>query len=145
MAEISRLALTLALGTTASAAMAGSDPWELLSGIQVDETYDGDRYEVTKVFPEDVRDGIQDFFITGYAVPLTPGEAITSLILVSDMGNCPFCGSGGHAASLQVELDEPVFGLEEGTRISLRGALEAVTDTETWQATIMRNARLVAS
>lgn len=145
MTEISRLAFTLALGTTASAAMAGSDPWELLSGIEVDEVLDGDRYEVTKVFPQSVLDGIDDFFITGYAVPLSPGEAITSLILVSDMGNCPFCGSGGHAATLQVELDEPILGLEEGARISVRGALEAVTDSETWQATIMRNARVVGS
>jgi len=145
MADISRIALTVALGTIASAAVASDDPWTLLSGIQVDENMDGDRYEVTKVFPNEVLDGIDDFFITGYAVPLSPGEKITSLILVSDMGNCPFCGSGEHSASLQVELDEPIIGLEEGTRISLRGALEAVTDTETWQTTILRGARVVES
>ena len=143
MADVSRIALTLAFGTAANAAIAGEDPWALLSGIQVDEQMDGDRYEVTKVFPNELLGGIDDFFITGYAVPLSPGEKITSLILVSDMGNCPFCGSGEHSVSLQVELEDPIIGLEEGTRISLRGALEAVTDTETWQTTILRGARVV--
>ena len=145
MTATSRLALSFAFGTAASAAMAGDDPWALLSGVLIDEKIDGDTYTVTKTFPAAIENGIDDFFITGYAMPLTPGERITELVLVSDMGNCPFCGGGDHGVTLQVELDEPIIGLEEGTRLSLRGALEPVLDPETWQSTILRGARVVDS
>lgn len=146
MTATSSLALSFAFGTLATtAALASDDPWALLSGVAIDEKIDGDSYTVTKVFPAEIENGIKDFFITGYAVPLTPGERVSELMLVSDMGNCPFCGSGDHGVSLQVELDEPIIGLEEGTRISLRGALEPVHDTETWQSTILRAARVVDS
>ena len=145
MTATSRLALSLAFGTIASTATAGEDPWALLSGVKIDEKIDGDSYMVTKTFPAEIEKGISDFFITGYALPLTPGERVTELVLVSDMGNCPFCGGGDHTATLQVELDEPIIGLEEGTRLSLRGALEPVHDPETWQSTILRGARVVGS
>jgi len=89
--------------------------------------------------------GAIEFEITGYAVPLTPGELISDLILVSDIGSCPFCGSLDHGASLEVTLAEAIPAFEDSTRLSLRGTLEPVTDPETWQAAILRNARIVAN
>lgn len=145
MAVTPRLALSVAFGTFASAAIASDDPWALLAGVAIDERVDGDSYVVTKTFPAAIENGISDFLITGYAVPLTPGERVTELMLVSDMGNCPFCGSSDHGVSLQVQLDEPIIGLEAGTRLSVRGALEPVHDTDTWQSTILRAARVVES
>jgi len=145
MTATSRLALSLAFGTLATSAAAGDDPWGLLASIQIDEKIDGDSYIVTKTFPTEIENGIDDFFITGYAVPLTPGERVRELVLVSDMGNCPFCGAGDHGVALQVELASPISGIEEGTRLSLRGALEPVRDHETWQSTILRGARVVGS
>lgn len=138
-------ALTAAFTTTAGAASVEDDPWALLSLVQVDEVVTDSSYEVKKVFPKALEAGIRDFFITGYAMPLTPpGEGVRELILTSDMGDCPFCGSPDHGVTLQVQLDSPIV-IEEGARISLVGALEAVTDPETWQAAIMKNARVVES
>jgi len=129
----------------AGAAHAEEDPWALLDSIGIEEIATETTYEVKKSFPPALRDGVRDFRITGYAVPLTPGEDVTELILVSDMGLCPFCGSGEPGASLQVLLDEPIVGLEEGARISLVGDLAMVTDPMTWQATVLRNARRAES
>lgn len=47
--------------------------------------------------------------------------------------------------TLMVELDDPIQTFEEGTRLSLRGDLEAVTDPETWQSAVMRRAVVVAN
>lgn len=146
MTGISRLALTLALGTGATAAVAGTDPWAVLSAVRIDERIDGERYVVTKTFPREIEKGVKDFYIVGYAMPLSPpGEAVTELMLVSDMGNCPFCGSPDHGVSLQVVLDTPLPALEEGTRLALRGDLVPVTDSETWQAAVLKGARVVGS
>ena len=122
----------------------GSDtPWDLLAAIEVEEIVTDTSYEVRKVFPAAVENGIEQFDITGYVVPLYGDENgnITDLILVSDMGFCPFCGSPEHGTNLQVTMAEPLVGFEEGARITLRGALEPVTDAETWQTTILTGAR----
>lgn len=116
--------------------------WDLLAAIEIEEIVTDTSYEVRKVFPSAVENGIEQFDITGYVVPLYgEGNAITDLILVSDMGFCPFCGSPEHGTNLQVTMAEPLVGFEEGSRITLRGSLQAVTDDETWQTTILTGAR----
>ncbi|MFQ3183283.1 MAG: hypothetical protein ACI901_000375 [Octadecabacter sp.] len=120
-----------------------TESWELLSAIIVEEIVTNTTYEVHKIFPTEIENGIDQFDITGYIVPLTDGPDISNFILVSDMGFCPFCGSPEHGTSLQVKMTNPLKGFEEGTRITLRGALQAVTDPETWQTTIMINARIL--
>lgn len=133
-----------ALGATATAAFADLDSWHLLNEIDREEIVTDTSYEVRKSFPEALRNGAVEFEITGYAAPLTPGGQITELMLVSDTGSCPFCGSFEHAASLQVQLAEAIPEFDQNTRLSLRGTLEPVTDPEIWQAAILRNARIVA-
>lgn len=147
--SVSTLALSTPFMVLSGAAMADQslapalDPWDLLAQVEIEEIMTETSYEVRKVFPSAIEDGIEAFDITGYVVPLSDGPDLTDFILVSDMGFCPFCGSPEHGTSLQVSMASPTAGLEEGTRVTLRGALEAVTDPETFQSTIMRNARLV--
>ncbi len=131
--------LALSAGTTSAFAI--DDPWALLDQITIDEQVSADSYVVKKTFPLAIQNGVKEFRITGYAMPLTPGNQVRDLILVADMGNCPFCGSPDHGATLQVELDNPIQ-IEEGQRISVVGALEPVTDPETWQSAILRGASL---
>jgi hypothetical protein len=131
--------LPLAAGSVWADDLAAS--WDLLAAISVEEIVTDTTYEVRKIFPAAVENGIDQFDITGFIVPLTDGPDITDFILVSDMGFCPFCGSPQHGTSLQVTMADPLTGFEEGSRITLRGALQAVTDPETWQTTVMTNAR----
>ena len=94
---------------------ANDDPWALLAAIEVDEIISDTSYTVKKTYPDAIRNGAQEFRITGYAVPMFPGVAGRDLLLVSDMGDCPFCGQPDHGASLQIQLDEDVL-IEEGQR-----------------------------
>jgi len=139
--SIAALSAPFALGASVSWAEDTSASWDVLSAIEVEEIITDTSYEVRKVFPAAVENGIEQFDITGYVVPLYGDAEITDLILVSDMGFCPFCGSPEHGTNLQVTMAEPLIGVEEGTRITLRGALEPVTDSETWQTTILTGAR----
>ncbi|MGH1368846.1 MAG: hypothetical protein ACRBCL_09525 [Maritimibacter sp.] len=140
----SPLALAAVLTGFATSAFASDDPWALLAGIEIEEIDAQGDYMVKKTYPAGIAQGAESFRITGYAVPLTlePGAATQEIMLVSDMGNCPFCGSSEHSATLQVELDRPVV-LEEGAKVSVVGALELIDDPQTWQAAIMRGATLV--
>lgn len=142
---VSTLALSAPFMVMSGAGMAdqATAPWDLLAQVEIEEIMTDTTYEVRKAFPSEIENGIEAFDITGYVVPLSDGPEITDFILVSDMGFCPFCGSPEHGTSLQVSMAAPTTGLEEGTRVTLRGALEAVTDPETFQSTIMRNARLI--
>ena len=143
--SVSIAALSAPLAMTAGVAWADGSTasWDILAAIEVEEIVTDTSYEVRKIFPTAVEDGIEQFDITGYLVPLYGDESggITDLILVSDMGFCPFCGSPEHGTNLQVSMAEPLMDFEEGQRITLRGALEPVTDTETWQTTILTGAR----
>ncbi|ATG47410.1 hypothetical protein [Celeribacter ethanolicus] len=146
--SVSRLALTAGLSATAVStlglpALAETSGWDLLKGITIEEIVTDSSYEVKKGFPERLKNGIEGMELTGYAVPLTPGADVTDLILVSDMGLCPFCGSADHGASVQVSLNTPIQGLEEGARITLKGNMKPVLDPETWQAAILENAEVV--
>lgn len=138
---VSIAALSAPLAMSAGVAWAEDASWELLSQIEVQEYFTDTTYEVRKIFPAAIEDGIEQFDITGYIVPLTNGPDITDFILVSDMGFCPFCGSPEHGTNLQVTMAEPLVGYEEGERVTVRGALEPVLDSETWQTTILTGAR----
>ncbi len=148
MPAISRLALTAGLSATAVTAMglpafAETSGWDLLKGISIEEIVTEDSYEVKKTIPDRLQNGIQGMELTGYVVPLSPGADITDLVLVSDMGLCPLCGSGDHGASVQVTLNTPLQGFVEGARVTFKGDMMPVTDPETWQAAILTNAEVV--
>lgn len=135
------LSAPAAFGAGAALAETPDMAWDLLKEITVEEIITETSYEVRKVFPASIEDGIEQFDISGYVVPLSEGPEITDLILVSDMGFCPFCGSPEHGTNLLVSMSEPSIGFEEGSRITLRGALEPVLDNETWQTAVLTNAR----
>ena len=145
MKRISSTALTLAITAGSTSVWAQTDGWAMLNDIQIDEIVTDTSYEVKKTFPESLRNGVPDMVITGYVVPITPGADVVELILVSDMGLCPFCGDPSHGASLQVTLKTPAAGLEEGARITLRGDLSPVLDPQTWNAVVLENAVIITS
>ncbi|WP_421704608.1 hypothetical protein [Aliiroseovarius sp.] len=138
-------ALYVAMAGAAGPAFGETDPWALLSAVEIEEIVTETRYEVRKSFPEQLEQGISDFRISGYAMPMEAGASVRQVMLVSDMGSCPFCGQADHGITLMVELDEPISTFDEGTRLSLVGDLEAVTDPDTWQSAVMRHARVVAN
>ncbi|PVA08359.1 hypothetical protein [Thalassorhabdomicrobium marinisediminis] len=142
----SLIALSTPLALTAGSLWADASPapWDLLKAIEIEEIVTDTSYEVRKNFPASVENGIAQFDITGFVVPLFGDETgLTEIVLVSDMGFCPFCGSPEHGTNLRVSLAEPLIGVEEGARISLRGALEPVTDSETWETMILTGARVL--
>lgn len=143
--QISKLALSAAtLGVSTNVVFAQPDTWALLKDIQINEIVTETSYEVRKTWPKGFAEEEVEIEITGYAAPLTPeGEALRELILVSDMGLCPFCGNPDHNAGLQVQLAEALPFVSENQRITLRGTLSKVHDPETWQAAILRDARIV--
>ncbi|GHE93501.1 hypothetical protein GCM10016455_12100 [Aliiroseovarius zhejiangensis] len=147
--KTSSLAFAAVLGTQIAPAFATTsnaqqeDVWQLLSQIEVQEVISGDTYRVDKSWPDGIPATPRMVEITGFAVPLYPGDEVRELLLSSDTGFCPLCGSPDHGATLQVTLDEPLTGFEEGSRISVQGTLARVTDTETWQAARMTGAKVV--
>lgn len=143
--SVSCLALSAPMSLLAGVAMADQSDaaWDYLAQVEVEEFITETSYEVRKTFPANLEDGIEDFDITGYVVPLTDGPTVTDFILISDAGFCPFCGSPEHGVSLQVSMASPSPDLVEGARVRLRGLLEAVVDPETFQATKMRDAHII--
>lgn len=145
MTKTSVSALALAAPATLFAGCVWADDlaaqWDLLAAIEVEEIITDTTYEVRKVFPAAIENGVEQFDISGYLVPLSDGAEISDLILISDMGFCPFCGSPEHGTSLQVSMADPIIAFEEGARVTLRGALETVTDPETWQTTVLTGAK----
>lgn len=140
-----KIALAAAMTSVAAGAQAETDTWTLLEQIEIEEIVTDTSYEVRKTFPSQMSMTGQSVEITGYAVPMYAGEEVTDLILVSDMGLCPLCGNSGHSANLQVTLAEPITVLDESKRIQLVGDLTPVLDPETWQAAILKNARIVTN
>ncbi|MBZ8119686.1 hypothetical protein KUD11_13640 [Roseovarius sp. LXJ103] len=132
-----------ALTPFALPAVAESDPWQLLNQITVDEIVTETSYAVQKTYPSALSEGAIEVEITGYAVPRLPGDMVQDLILMSDMGNCPLCGSFDHGTNLQVLLSEAMPAFDEGTRVSFVGTLTPVTDPETWQTVILKDARVI--
>ncbi|WP_425098817.1 hypothetical protein [Tropicibacter sp. S64] len=137
----SPLALLAALG--AGAASAQPDTWALLGQIEIDEVITDSSYSVTKRYPAALGEDPQVVTITGYAAPALPGDMVRELMLVADMGSCPFCGSPDHGAALMVTLAEPVAFTDETRRLTLRGTLKRVEDPETWQAVVLEDAAIL--
>ncbi|MFW2542178.1 hypothetical protein ACN2XU_06020 [Primorskyibacter sp. 2E107] len=141
--KTSPLALLAALGATGAAAEK-PDTWDLLGQIEIDEVVTETSYTVNKRFPAAIGEAPQTVTISGYAAPALPGDLVKELMLVADMGTCPFCGSLDHGAALMVTLAEPIASLDESRRITLQGTLKRVTDPETWQAVVMEDATILA-
>ncbi len=134
----------LPLAVLAGGAHADESSWALLRGIDIQEVVTADSYRAIKTYPAAIENGVAQFDITGFAIPTEEGAVVRTLMLVSDMLTCPFCGLPDHAAALEVTLDAPI-AVEEGQRITLRGALELNRDPDTWQAATLTGARLVPS
>lgn len=141
---------TLSISATALAAASptlaeriDSPAWDALNAIEIEEIMTDTSYEVRKVFPSEIKDGVAKFDITGFVVPLGDTSNVQEFMLVSDMGFCPFCGDPDHGSALQVSLAEPIPFVEEGMRLSLRGSLETIKDSQTWQSAVMRDAVVV--
>ena len=136
-------AAALAAASPAFAERVDSAAWDALAAIEIEEIVSDTSYEVRKIFPSEIKDGVEQFDITGFAVPLGDTTNVREFMIVSDMGFCPFCGNPEHGTSLQVSLAEPIPFVEEGMRLTLRGALETIGDSQTWQSTIMRDAVVI--
>lgn len=143
IAAISAFSAPLAFSFNGAAAEGASSPWDLLAGIEIEEIVTETSYEVRKIYPAAIENGVEQFDISGYVVPLYSDTDFKEFILISDMGFCPFCGDPDHGTSLQVSMTEALPSFVEGQRITLRGALEPVTDSETWQTTILKDAQLL--
>lgn len=138
-------ALITALGTGTVTPALAEDGWALLSAIEIEEIVTETTYEVRKTFPETLAEGRSGMELTGYAFPISTGSEVRQVMLVSDMGLCPLCGSGEHGASVEVTLAEPLMGLEDGARVTLRGDMRPVRDPETWQSAVLENAAIVSA
>ena len=141
---VSRLAMAATMLPTSLMATGNADgAWALLESIQTEEIETATDWHVAKIFPSEMKDGIAQFDISGFAVPLYGDGAVREFILVSNMGFCPFCGDPDHGTSLTVELDVPLDTLEDGQPITVRGALEPVRDPGTMMTAIMRRAQIL--
>lgn len=143
VAALSAFSAPLAFSMSGAVADTTSSPWELLANIEIEEIVTETSYEVRKIYPAAIENGVEQFDISGYVVPLYGETDFKEFILISDMGFCPFCGDPDHGTSLQVSMNEALPSFVEGQRITLRGALEPVTDSETWQTTILTGAQLL--
>lgn len=119
------------------------DIWALLGGIQVEEIVTETSYEVRKSWPKGFDAELREIEVSGFAVPMIPGQTVQELLLASDSGFCPLCGSPDHGASLQVSLTSPVPEFEDGQRISVRGTLVRIEDSTTWQAARLIDAQII--
>ncbi|MEL6840521.1 MAG: hypothetical protein AAFP85_14610 [Pseudomonadota bacterium] len=136
-------ATALAAASPGLAERIESPAWDAINGIEIEEIITDTSYEVRKVFPSEIKDGVEQFDITGFVVPFGDLSNVREFMIVSDMGFCPFCGDPDHGSALQVSMTEPLPFIEEGMRISLRGSLETIKDSQTWQSAIMRDAVVV--
>lgn len=138
-------AVSLALTPLAAPALAETDGWHILGQIEVTEVETAENWSVVKRFPAQIEGGDPDFEITGYLVPVGWEAETRDFMLVSDLGQCPFCGSGDHGTSIEVRLADPLPVTDEGRRATLRGALHPVRDAGTMQAVVMTDAVIVDS
>ncbi|WGH79767.1 hypothetical protein [Jannaschia ovalis] len=138
-------ALSLTALPLAATAQADTAAWHILDQIEVTEVETADSWSVVKSYPPEIAGGAPDFEITGYLVPVGWEAETRDFMLVSDLGQCPFCGSGDHGTAIEVRLADPLPAAEEGRRATLRGALHPVRDADTMQAVVMTDAVLVGS
>ncbi|WP_308917519.1 hypothetical protein [Jannaschia sp. LMIT008] len=114
--------------------------WDLLSRIERTEVVTDDSYAVLKRFPPEIADGADVFEISGFLVPMGFGAETTDFMLIPEAGMCPFCGSSDHGLAIQVAMADPLPAVEGESRVTLRGALHAVTDPQTFQSVVMTDA-----
>lgn len=112
--------------------------WHLLGQIELDEVITENSYAVHKTFPSEIAGGDPEFEVSGYLVPTD--WAGREFLLVSDLSQCPYCGTGDHGLTVNVTMADAAPEIEEGQRVVLRGALFPVHDPETFQAVILRDA-----
>lgn len=132
--------LTLAITTEAQAE---PPAWELISKIEITEVETKDRWLVKKAYPDALRAQADNFRIRGFYVPVEAQAYVKSFLLVPDPADCPFCGNGGYGLSLEVHMRQSMPDMAEGTDITIEGRLELVDSDETYQAVILREARLL--
>lgn len=132
--------LTLVITTKAQAEPAA---WELISKIEITEVETAERWLVKKSYPDALRAQADSFRIRGFYVPVEAQAYVKSFLLVPDPADCPFCGNGGYGLSLEVHVSQPMPDMAEGTNITIEGRLELVDSDETYQAVILREARLL--
>ncbi|MGR3540702.1 MAG: hypothetical protein ACU0BS_04650 [Hasllibacter sp.] len=136
-----RRALIPLVALPAAPAMAETDAeygWHVLNQITFDERATETSYSVHKTFPAEIENGDPSFEVSGYAVPMD-AEGV-EFMLVPDIADCPFCGSTDHGVTVNLSFAEAQPGLDEATRIVVRGALVPVHDPETWQSVILTDA-----
>lgn len=111
-----------------------SPAWDLLAQVQVTEVERDGIWTVVKTFAPSLSaaNGTQ-ITISGYVVPLSPGEVLTQIVLVRDPADCPFCG-GGYGPVLEVELDLGLHDMPEFSRLTVTGKLVLDASGETTQA-----------
>lgn len=137
------LAAPLALPGAAHAETAADPAWHLLGQIETQEVVQGDDWHVVKRFPAEIAGGADVFEISGYLIPVGWEAETRDFMLVSDLGQCPFCGSGEHGTAIEVRLADPLPVMDEERHARLRGALRLVTDPLTMQAVVMEDAVLL--
>ncbi|MFO6464465.1 hypothetical protein ACK8OR_08735 [Jannaschia sp. KMU-145] len=121
-----------------------ADPaWHLLGQIEVTEHETADSWSVTKRYPSEIAGGVDRFEISGYLVPVGWEAETRDWMLVSDLGQCPFCGSGDHGTAIEVQLADPLPVTEDARHAKLSGALHLVEDADTMQAVVMTGATLL--
>ena len=114
--------------------------WHILDQIEVTEVETADSWSVLKRFPAEIEGGVESFEISGYLIPVGWEAETRDFMLVSDLGQCPFCGSGGHGTSIEVRLADPLPVTDEAKHATLRGMLQLVRDETTMQAVVMTDA-----
>lgn len=118
--------------------------WDLIRGVQIEEIVTETTYEVRKTFPAAIAEGASEFELTGFIALTFTDENVEEFILISDMGFCPYCGDPDHGASVPVKLSLAADKLEDGARVTIKGALVTNTDPETWQSLILSQAEIIS-
>ncbi|MGR3468178.1 MAG: hypothetical protein ACU0CI_09870 [Shimia sp.] len=118
------------------------DAWALIGDVTKAESAADAALALTALYPAGTEGDAPAFELTGYVALMSASAEASEFILLSDMGFCPWCGETGHGAAVPVTLKAPAGALEDGARITLRGALDVVardgeTTTRLVDATIL--------
>lgn len=127
------IALLIALFFALGQARAESG-WALLNDIKIKEIEENGIWRVEKDFPAQLVNHAGAFSIEGYYVPIQAQAYVTQFLLVEQPSDCPFCGDGGYAPTLEVHLTRPLPDIPEGTALRVSGRLFLMDDPETYQS-----------
>lgn len=128
-------------GTAAPAAEVTG--WKGLAQAGAEIVEDKGPFHVEKVFPESLRAAAEGYRVEGYVVPVVPEPWMSTLLLVEQPEDCPFCGSNREATVVEVHLAEPLPEMPQFARIAVTGRLEFVEDPETMQMFRLMEAKRV--